>query len=477
MKHFAHLTLAAALLTFGCGSDDATNYLGNPGLPPVAVADSFSVIGNGILTGTLTANDTPNGGIVTSFQSPTTLGGTVSVNAVGQFTYTAPLNQSNVSDTFTYTLGNSVGNSSATVTIQLGARGLFVKNDVATSGNGSQASPFKTLAEAVTAAAGINGAQIVVFRGDGSNTGLNTPVALGANQGIASFDAASPANITGPVNLSSGNAVRNLRIAGGPGDAVSGTAASNATLSGLQIEASSGNGVTLVNCTGTVTVSNSTFRNLPGIGVFAPSDTGNLTWAVSNSSFANVTNRGINTVTFLAASHNVTVNNCTASQGGTGEFFAIDALGSGSTGATVSNCNVDGSSTRPRGIGVLADSTSQVVVLLTANNVTAFTSEGVLLIAGKSTNLKSRLTGNVLNGNILNGSAANQGFSAVSTSTASLGLIFQNNVGQVFSILNTGTSTLAVESLDQFNTASNNTATLVRTGPITNAPAGSLNIP
>lgn len=95
------LTLAAALLAVGCGSDPASFFLGNPALPPVAMADTFSVLGNGILTGVVTANDTPNSGTVTAFQNPSTLGGTVSINAAGQLTYTPPANQTNVTDTFT----------------------------------------------------------------------------------------------------------------------------------------------------------------------------------------------------------------------------------------------------------------------------------------------------------------------------------------------------------------------------------------
>ena len=129
------LSLTAALLVVGCGSDDQTfNYGpffpgGNPPpgtAVPVAVADSFSVLGNGLLTGTVTANDTLNGAVVTTFQNPSNSGGTVAINAAGQLAYSPPAGQSNVSDTFTYTLSNSAGSSTATVTVAIGAR-LFRK--------------------------------------------------------------------------------------------------------------------------------------------------------------------------------------------------------------------------------------------------------------------------------------------------------------------------------------------------------------
>jgi len=98
------------------------------------------------------------------------------------------LNQANTSDSFTYTLTNAAGSATATVTVQIGARGFFVKNDAPGGGTGSQASPFNTLAAAVAAAAPVNGAEIVVFRGDGTSTGLNTPVTLLANQSLRALD-------------------------------------------------------------------------------------------------------------------------------------------------------------------------------------------------------------------------------------------------------------------------------------------------
>lgn len=193
----------------------------------MAVADAFSTLGNSVLTGSVTANDTLNGATVTAFQNPSTSGGSVAVTAAGQLTYTPPTNVSNVNDTFTYTLTKSAGSSSATVTVAIGTRGLFVKNDVAVTGTGSQASPFKTLAEAVTAA-GINPAQIVVFQGDGTATGLNTATALNNNQAIAAFDNNQP-TISSVI-----------------------TAANNSTLSGLKltgnVQSTSRNGLTVQNC-------------------------------------------------------------------------------------------------------------------------------------------------------------------------------------------------------------------------------------
>lgn len=466
MKHFSrHLTLTAALLVMGCGSDEATFFQGNPGQAPIAVADTFTALGNALVTGVVTANDTPNSGTVSSFQATSTLGGTVSVNAVGQFTYTPPLNQNNVSDTFTYTLSNNVGNSTATVTIQIGARGLFVKNDVTTTGNGSQGSPFKTLAEAVVAANGVNGAQIVLFRGDGSNTGQTGSVPLGPNQGISSLDAASPANITGPVAPTSNNAIRNLRIGDAANAAVTANGCSNLTISGLQIESRGGNGINLGNCTGTFSVANTSLRDVTGIGMVVASDSGNLVWSVTNCVCSNVIGRGINTVTSNTASHNVTVSNVTSSRGGTGEFVSVDALGSGNVGLTVTNTSVDGGRTRARGVGILGAANARVVAFLSGNNITGCTDTGILLIAGSSSNVKARITGNILSGN-----AGRKSLSGAASGTANLGLILENNVGELFELLQVGASTLTLQARDQFNAASNNTGTLVPVGTISDGP-------
>ena len=291
------LTLTAALFVMGCGSDDNDFIIGGPfpnptNTPvvtaPVAVADSFATLGNSMLAASVTANDTVNGATVTAFQNPSNSGGTVAVNAAGQLTYTPPANVANVNDTFTYTLTNSAGASTATVTVQVGARGFFVKNDVAVTGSGSQANPFKTLAEAVTAANGVNGAQIVLFRGDGTSTGLNTAVPLGTNQGISSLDQANQATITGPVTLTSGNTLSNLRIQGTTGNAISGTNSVGGTLTGVTIANPTLSGCALVNATGTFSASNCTVQNTGSHGFIASADNSSLVWSVTGSTFTNV---------------------------------------------------------------------------------------------------------------------------------------------------------------------------------------------
>ena len=78
-------------------------------------------------------------------------------------------------DTFQYEIANTGGRSIGTVTVTLTGTGFFVNNQAAAGGTGTQASPFQTLAQVQAAAAGVAGAEIVVFQGNGTSTGYNTP--------------------------------------------------------------------------------------------------------------------------------------------------------------------------------------------------------------------------------------------------------------------------------------------------------------
>lgn len=472
------LTLTAALMAVGCGSDDSFNYTnfftGNPGVAPVAVADTFSVLGNGVLTGFVTANDTLNTGTVTSFQNPGNAGGTVAINAIGQLTYTPPAGQTNIVDTFTYTLSNSVGSSTATVTVNVGARGFFVKNDVATTGTGSQSSPFKTLAEAVAAANGVNGAQIVLFRGDGTSTGLSTGFTLGTNQGISSLDPTNTANITGPVNITTGNAIKDLRIIGTVGSAVNGTNSSGGSLSNVLIDGATIHGVALTNATGNFSASNSTVRNTGVHGIFANSDSGSLVWSVTGSTFTNVTQQDVFSNTTSSASHNVTVTNSN-STGGTRQFVFVSGNTSGQVGLNMTNNTVSGSGTKVRGLSIDCDVSTNFLGLISGNNITGCTGEGIRISLGGSANVRAKLTGNRTLGNL-----ANAGMNVFTdTAPSNFGGIFQNNVSDAFILTRAPGTTFNVENLAQFSAASNNTGTLnASTAPApVDVPAGSLGIP
>ena len=471
------LTLTAALMSMGCGSDDGGfnygNFVPNPPavLAPVAVADSFATLGNSVLTGSVTANDSLNGATVTAFQNPSNSGGTVAVSSAGALTYTPPANVANVNDTFTYTLTNSAGSSTATVTVQIGARGFFVKNDVAVSGTGTQTNPFKTLAEAAAAANGINGAQIVVFRGDGTSTGLNTPITLGTNQGLSSVDSSNPATLTGPVILGSGNTVRNLRLFNSPSSAINGNAGSNGILSGLAVANTTGvleGAITLDGATGSFTIQNCTVSNSAGEGCTANCTTGTLNWTVNQCTFTNNTFGDTVVNVTGTASQNVTILNSVVNQSRNELLFLRG--NAGTIGLTATNNTVNGGGVCLRGFDINTTGTTQLSGVISGNNVTACNQEGVALLATGNSNVRLRFNQNRLLGNL-------GGFFVGSTSNGNLGLAVTNNTSDVFSFTQFNPAVTLVEGLANLTSTLGNTGTVSADPGVQDVPVGSLGIP
>ena len=473
------ITLSAALLVVGCGSDDSTfnyGFFPNPTSsptvnPPVAVADSFSTLGNSVLTGSVVANDTVNGATVTAFQNPSNSGGTVAVTAAGQLTYTPPANATNIVDTFTYTLVNSAGSSTATVTVNVQARGFFVKNDVAVTGTGTQSNPFKTLAEAVTAATGVNGAQIVVFRGDGTSTGLNTPLNLSTNQGIQGQDQANPPLLTGPVILTSGNLVQDLRF-GSASTAVNATNASGGTINRVAVNGATNKGVALLGtASGTWAISNSNFTSVANGTIDAITASGSLVLTVSNCTFTANTLGSVFANPTGTAAHNVTVQNCTSSGTGAGQAdIGIGANTSGIVGVNLTNNTVNGSGTALRGIDFFSQGTTQLTARILNNTISGCTGEGLFVLASGTSINKMRFEGNRTTGNALNNGWHN------ATSTGAIRAVYKNNTSDRFNLSGSGGTSFQIEELANFNTTSANTGNLNATAT-QDVPAGSLGIP
>ena len=476
MRHITKaLTLSAALFVIGCGSDDNSFPIGpfpNPTpivTAPIAVADSFTTLGNSILTGSVIANDTLNGATVTAVQNPSNSGGSVAITSSGALTYTPPLNSANVNDTFTYTLTNSAGSSTASVTVQIGARGFFVKNDAPGGGTGTQSNPFNTLAAAVTAATGVNGAQIVVFRGSGTSTGLNTPVTLGTNQGIQAQDPANPPTLTGPITLGQSNTLTNLRLFNSPGVAVNGNAAVNGTLSGLAVANTTSDSVTFNGATGTVLVQNSTFANSGVQCCTANCTTGILNWTVNNCTFTNNTFGDVVTNVTGTASQNVTLQNCVVNQS-RAQLLGLRG-NAGTIGVTANNNTVNGGGVTLRGFNLLTNGTAQLSGRITSNNVTGCTQEGILLLATDNSNVRLRFNQNRLLGNTFEGFAAN------AISNGNLGLAVTNNTSNTLRFARTAPGIHLVEGLANLISTLGNTGTVNADPGVQDVPVGSLGIP
>jgi len=482
MRHIAQaLTLTAALCAIGCGSDDNNFSYGpfpNPTTtpiinPPSAVADSFTTLGNSVLTGSVTANDTLNGATVTAFQNPSNSGGSVAITSSGALTYTPPLNSANANDTFTYTLTNGAGSSTATVTVQIGARGFFVKNDAPGGGTGTQNNPFNTLAAAVTAAIGVNGAQIVVFRGNGTSTGQSTAVTLGSNQAILAQDPANPPTISGPITLATNNTLANLRLVGATGDAVTGTGIVGGTLQNVTIANSTVNGISLTNPTGIFTLTGLTFANNGRAGFTLAGSSGSLnvtasnwtaTNTVGNATEANLTGNAVVNASFDQISFSqLGATNPNLANSGSGFWWQL--FNNSNVTLRVSNYRQD-----TGGIGIdfetLDNSVSALVV--SNANVTNGIDHGIFTSSGGTSNFKARITNSRLLGNF-------RAVSMGSATNAQVGARINGNTGDNYRLIASNASVFQVENLTNF--ATENAGSLATVGAIMNAALNSLGIP
>lgn len=483
MRHITTtLTLTAALFAIGCGSDDNNfnyGFFPNPTSSPVvtgptAVADSFSTLGNSVLTGSVTANDTLNGATVTAFQNPSNSGGTVAITSAGQLTYTPPLNAANVNDTFTYTLTNSAGSSTATVTIAVGARGFFVKNDVPATGNGTQVNPFKTLAEAAAASTGVNGAQIVLFQGDGSATGLNTPTALTANQTLRAFDANQP-TVSAAITAANNSTLSGLKLTGN----VQATSRNGLAVQNCTVQPAAGNALTLTNLSGTLTVRNCAFSG--GITpVNMTQSTGTFQGTVSNCTLTNVSGNGVDLLAQSGATGNLTIDGC--------QFSGISSLAVG-LGRAVKLQTTDAATnvslqllnsrinTASGGFENVSLAASQALILCVNNTITNTTFQGIAMGAGDPNSLiLTRLTNNTLQNN-----QAGSSMQLSSVSGSRIGIVASGNTAATYQLGNDGTPGVLTQ-VEVFGVAgasflSRNAGALSIVGTITDVAAGSLGIP
>lgn len=246
-RMFAAIAVTSGVLT-GCGSSENFVFTNGPsGVPavqaPVANDDTATALGNAtlrqaVVNGVLT-NDVVNGATITDFDATSAQGATVELNEDGSFEYT-PVFGFTGSDTFDYTLSNASGESTATVAVSVDGRGLFVNNSRTENGNGSQASPFNNLADAIAGAA--SGDTIFVYAGDGAATNQTGSFVLpqgvdlvGQAQGLVVAQTIEPVGsrpvINGTIVAQGDNVIAGLTLTNTIGDpAISAEDVSNLTI-------------------------------------------------------------------------------------------------------------------------------------------------------------------------------------------------------------------------------------------------------
>ncbi|EAP99107.1 VCBS [Janibacter sp. HTCC2649] len=165
---------------------------------PTAVTDSFQTHGNTnlfvgtsrpvgeagkVLTGSVLTNDTDPDTAQANLvaepvtNAPTTLGGSITIESDGNFTFYPDDGDSGVTDSFTYRVcdaspcnASTVANATGTLNLPISSSQVwYVRNNAVAGGDGTSEAPFDTLGEAETAADA--GDTTYVF--DGDNTSLN----------------------------------------------------------------------------------------------------------------------------------------------------------------------------------------------------------------------------------------------------------------------------------------------------------------
>lgn len=165
--------------------DGASAAVGNTTLVVDDPSDGAPGVGTAhrTVTGDLLAGasdvETPGSVSVVAATISTDRGGSVVLEADGDFTYRPPAGCTGTADTFTYELTDGDATGDAEATIEFAGCVWYVDND-ASGDSGTSTAPFDTLAQAVTA--GAAGDTLYVARGDGTTSGYADGAALKADQ-------------------------------------------------------------------------------------------------------------------------------------------------------------------------------------------------------------------------------------------------------------------------------------------------------
>ena len=394
-KLFFGTVVTAALLASGCG--DSENFvftntgIVNPGISaPLAVNDSFNALGNATLNRTapngVLTNDTLNGAEIIGFDSVGDSGGTLTLNADGSLNYT-PVFGFVGAESFSYTIANAAGESTATVTFTSTASGFFVDNTAPDGGNGSQAAPFDTLAEAVAAAN--SGDTVFVATGNGTNSGLtgliNLPPGvdlIGQGQGLVVSQTIEPVGnppvVQGPIVCGGDNTVSGLILEGSASNAIDVEGVGDVIVSNNTIRGQAEEAVFLTDTTSTVTISGNTFEDPP------------------NTNVAYICSENADTDGDLVITDNIFTN---ASGNDVEALAYVGPLGNSVMDVTFSGNTANGTAADQFDLGlfVAAADTSQVDVVASDNTMNNFINEPVALFAGDPTSsVSGTVTGNTI---------------------------------------------------------------------------------
>lgn len=396
-RALAGLIASTALFFSGCGNSE--NFVFTNGViavppaptPPIAVNDAFSALGNATLNqsaanGVLT-NDTVNGATISAFDAVGSQGGAIVLNADGSFTYT-PVFGFVGAETFTYTLSNADGDSTATVTLTSTGRGFFVNNSVPDGGDGSQADPFDTLAEALNASAA--GDTVFVARGNGTNTGQAGQVTLkpgvnliGEGTGLILTQTIVPLGqapvLQGPVVCGGNNTISGIAFENSATESININGVGDVTVDNISSDLAAEEHIDIDNATGTITISNSIFTDVGNVAnsdyIDIDQDSVSAAFVITDNSFTNpMRNNADDAVEFLILG---------TSSNNTLTFSRNTVMG------------VDATDEFEQVLDVDVDQNGGSFTLTADNNVSQFTDEETIEVSSSQSNVT--ITGSITN--------------------------------------------------------------------------------
>ncbi len=379
---------------------------------PVALDDAFEAFGNvgksvAVAQGLLANDRDPDGtgGLtVDTSGSPlaTVLGGSVTLNGDGSFTYDPPLGLGRTVDSFNYTLMDGEGNTDVgEVTLHLGARVWFVDDAHPGTNQGTLGNPFVGITATNVGGAGgagdVDGMGDIIFLFEGGHAALELEAdqwLIGHGEGLildgqtivpAGVHPTISTAVNHGIQLAANNRIRGVNVANSVGADLFGNAfgtldldnvtlsgtgqalnltngVANADFTGITSTSSSSHGISLDTVTGTVTSGSTSISGAAGTGIrilnggstysFGPttvnaasgvSVTASATSTVNFTSLAVTATNGAGLVGNTVSAINIggTGNTVTATNGPAVDLTSV-SLGAGATFTTVSSTNSTG---------------------------------------------------------------------------------------------------------------------------------------
>jgi len=344
------------------GGNVALNGLNLPSYPFFGNTAGIVTAGTGLLSNYRAYPSTSTGSavpLVAAAGTATTVGSTLNVNADGSFSFTPKAGEgTGNTDILGYTVSDGAGCTSPQLMANapITGRVWYVKNDAVNAGDGRSTTPFQTLAAA--SAASSAGDTLYLFRGNSTTANQSGGVVLKTNQRLIgsgipltlsgvtlqAADAGSPqiGNSAGAaVTLATGNELGGLGISA-TGTGIKGSNFGTLTTNAVSVAVTGGPALDLTTGVLASTFSKLSSSNSAGSGVSLVDTSGSLTvsgdgTASSGGVISGAAGSGVN-VSGSAAVPNLSLNrmNITASKA-YGLLYQVPAASTAPTSLALSN--------------------------------------------------------------------------------------------------------------------------------------------